>query len=154
MRGHWAVSVIASILITSLVTLNAYAMFLTPVEIIDSTGDGSSALDGALGVAIDSSGNVFVGGFFSDNAFKITSGGAITEIIDSTGDGSSALDIPLGVATDSSDNVFVAGLNSDNAFKIQLEPEEKKSCDALDKASEKGKGKKKGLERAKANNDC
>ena len=38
----------------------------------------------------------------------------------------------------------------------ELEPEEpeKKSCDALDKASEKGKGKKKGLERARANNNC
>jgi len=34
------------------------------------------------------------------------------------------------------------------------ELEGKKSCDALDKASENGKGKKKGLERAKANNNC
>ncbi len=34
-----------------------------------------------------------------------------------------------------------------------LEPQ-KKACDALDKASENGKGKKKGLERAKANNNC
>jgi len=35
------------------------------------------------------------------------------------------------------------------------EPEpKKKSCDALDKASENGKGKKKGLERAIANNNC
>ena len=35
------------------------------------------------------------------------------------------------------------------------EPEEKNNpCDALDKASENGKGKKKGLERAKANNNC
>ena len=38
--------------------------------------------------------------------------------------------------------------------KIILDDPKKKSCDALDKASENGKGKKKGLERAKANNDC
>ncbi|GFN40579.1 MAG: hypothetical protein YK1309IOTA_2010006 [Marine Group I thaumarchaeote] len=34
------------------------------------------------------------------------------------------------------------------------EPEKNNPCDALDKASEKGKGKKKGLDRAKANNNC
>jgi probable HAF family extracellular repeat protein len=34
------------------------------------------------------------------------------------------------------------------------EPEKNNPCDALEKASENGKGKKKGLERAKANNDC
>ena len=34
------------------------------------------------------------------------------------------------------------------------EPEKNNPCDALDKASENGKGKKKGLERAKANNNC
>jgi len=33
----------------------AYAMFLTPVEIIDSTGDGAgNALDGPSAIAIDS----------------------------------------------------------------------------------------------------
>jgi len=38
---------------------------------------------------------------------------------------------------------------------LHPEPEEKNNpCDALEKASENGKGKKKGLERAKANNDC
>ena len=39
----------------------AYAAFLTPVEIIDSTGDGAgNGLSFARGVATDSSGNVFV----------------------------------------------------------------------------------------------
>jgi len=32
--------------------------------------------------------------------------------------------------------------------------EEKKSCDALEKAQEKGQGKKKGLEKALTNNEC
>ncbi len=35
---------------------------------------------------MDSSGNVYVTGGYSHNAFKITPGGTITEIIDATGD--------------------------------------------------------------------
>jgi len=42
----------------------AYATFLTPVEIIDSTGDGTNTLDTPSDVATDSSGNVFVTGPF------------------------------------------------------------------------------------------
>ena len=97
-------------------------MFLTPVEIIDSTGDGlGNTLGNPFDVATDSSGNVFVTGGFSDNAFKITPAGTITEIIDSTGDGAgNTFNQPFGVATDSSGNVFVAGASSHNAFKIEL----------------------------------
>jgi len=41
-------------------------------EIIDATGDGTgNTLDETWGVAVDSSGNVYVGGRGSDNAFKI-----------------------------------------------------------------------------------
>ena len=122
-------------------------------EIIDAAGDGAgNILDLPQDITTDSSGNVYVAGFSSSNAFKITPGGTITEIIDSTGDGAgNPLSLVFGIETDSSGNVFVSGLGSDNAFKI--EPE-KKSCDALDKASEKGKGMKKGLEKAKANNKC
>jgi len=156
MKGLWSVSVIASILILGTLGLSSipgYASFLTPVEIIDATGDGGgNTLDAPFDIATDSSGNVFVTGFDTDNAFKITPGGTITEIIDATGDGGgNVLDGGFGVATDSSGNVFVVGDLSENAFKI--EPE-KKSCDVLDKASEKGQGQKKGLERSKSNNNC
>ncbi len=41
-------------------------------EIIDATGDGAgNPLDAPAGVAVDGSGNVYVTGYFSDNAFKI-----------------------------------------------------------------------------------
>jgi len=121
MKGKWAVPVIASILILGTLGLSSipvYASFLTPVEIIDATGDGSNALDSPFHVATDSSGNVFVVGGDSDNVFKITPSGTITEIIDSTGDGSNALGTPLDVATDSSGNVFVTGSNTNNVFQI------------------------------------
>jgi hypothetical protein len=36
---------------------------------------------------VDGSGNVYVAGAVSDNAFKITPGGVITQIIDTSGDG-------------------------------------------------------------------
>ena len=36
---------------------------------------------------MDAAGNVYVAGFFTDNAFKITPNGAITQIIDDTGAG-------------------------------------------------------------------
>jgi len=48
----------------------------TITEIIDSTGDGGgNGLDTANDLAVDASGNVYVVGLFSDNAFKITLGG-------------------------------------------------------------------------------
>jgi uncharacterized protein YjiK len=102
----------------------------TITEIIDSTGHdgGVNTLDGAFGVAVDSSGNVYVTGLLSHNAFKIATPGTcgtsgtpctITEIIDATGDGGEkTLDRPDGVAVDSSGNVYVPGAYSDNAFKI------------------------------------
>jgi len=96
----------------------AYAMFLTPVEIIDITGDGVNTLDGPFSIATDSSGNVFVAGQNSDNVFKITPTGTITEIIDITGDGVNAFNFPIGITTDLSDNVFVSARFSDNIFKI------------------------------------
>ncbi len=40
-------------------------------------------------------------------------------------------------------------------FEGTSEPEDKNNpCDALDKASDKGNGKKKGLDQAKSNNNC
>ena len=92
----------------------------TITEIIDTTGDGAgNPLDGALGIALDGSGNVYVACFNSDNAFKITPGGIITEIIDATGDGAgNTLDGAYAIAVDGSNNVYVTGQFSDNAFKI------------------------------------
>jgi hypothetical protein len=102
----------------------------TITEIIDSTGEvGVNTLDWAQGVAADISGNVYVTGHLSDNAFKIDTPGTcstsgtpctITEIIDSTGDGGvNTLTGPASIAVDISGNVYVTGHLSDNAFKIE-----------------------------------
>jgi hypothetical protein len=68
---------------------------------------------------VDSSGNLYVAGFLSNNVFKITPGGSITEIIDGTGDGAGkALEGSFHVAVDLSNNVYVTGALSNNVFQI------------------------------------
>ncbi len=92
---------------------------VTITEIIDGTGDGGgNVLDGSWGVAVDDSGNVYVSGKKSNNAFKITPGGVITEIIDDTGGAGEPLDGPGPIAVDGSGNVYVSAELSNNAFRI------------------------------------
>ena len=114
------VSKYLAVLVFFLCLQSGFAVGQTITEIIDATGDGAGkTLSGARGLAVDSSGNVYVAAHNSDNAFKITPGGVITEIINSTGDGAgNSLDGPTGVAVDAIGNVYVTGLNSNNAFKI------------------------------------
>ena len=86
-------------------------------EVVDAAATGGT-LDRPSGVAVDQAGNVYVVGFASDNAFKITPGGAVSEVIDASGDGAAILDGPRGIGVDGSGNVYVIGQISDNAFKI------------------------------------
>ena len=95
----------------------------TITEIIDSTGDGAgNGLNGPIGIAVDTAGNVYVPGLHTNNAFKITPpyGAAnATEIIDATGDGAGNVLIgPAGIAVDAAGNAYLTGQFSHNAFKI------------------------------------
>ncbi len=116
----------------------------TITQIIDVTGDGTGDPEGALlepwSVAVDSSGNVFVAGFASNNVFKIATPGScstsgtpctITEIINATGDGVDAMTGPFAVATDSSGNVFVAAWVDD--INDPPPPPEEEGLDHRDK---------------------
>jgi hypothetical protein len=93
-------------------------------QIIDASGDGAgNPLDAPFGIAVDLSGNVYVSGTDSDNAFQITPGVTITEIIDASGDGAgNPLLGAVDIGVDSSGNVYVTGFSSDNAFQITVAP--------------------------------
>jgi hypothetical protein len=92
----------------------------TITQIMDATGDGvGHTLTNPLGVAVDGSGNIYVTGYFSHNAFKITPAGVVTQIIEAAGDGlGHGLSGPTGIAVDNSGNVYVSGRFSNNVFKI------------------------------------
>jgi hypothetical protein len=58
--------------------LAAGAAAQTATKIIDSTGDGNgNTLGGAFDVAVDASGNVYVTGHYTNNAFKIAALSAV-----------------------------------------------------------------------------
>ena len=103
--------------ITLLMAVSAHAQI---IQVLDSSGSGAATgFDFPQDIAVDAVGNAYVGGYFSDNVFKIEPDGDISEIIDDTGDGAGN---PLGtvddVAVDGAGNLFVAGESSDNVFKI------------------------------------
>lgn len=95
---------------------------------------GGSRADGATGISVDSSGNVFLTGFTSSSDFPTTSGvvqvtrkgqsDVFVSKLNSTGSallystflGGSKDDIPTGIATDSTGNVFIAGVTFSSDF--------------------------------------
>ncbi len=104
-------------------------------SITNATYLGGNSFDRALGIALDSSGNVFVTGETGSNPFPNTAGSVfpspsgngdafvaklnngLTTILQSTYlGGSNSLDIGQAIAIDSSDNVFVTGITGATNF--------------------------------------
>jgi len=102
--------------------------YLTNTTILDGSGAGlGQELDGPRALDVDASGNVYVAGNRSNNAFRVDlmpdgTVAGVTEIIDSTGDGSASLTATNGIAVSATGKVYVAGFGSfgdlDNAFEI------------------------------------
>ncbi len=91
--------------------------------IIDEMGDGAgNGLSWPTGLAVGPSGNVYVSGHNTHNAFEITPDGVITEIVDANGAGQDGpLEFPQGVAVNG-EKVYVVGEFSDNVLGIVREP--------------------------------
>lgn len=76
--------------------------------IIDSTGDGAgNPLANAMALAPDASGNVFVAGGGSNNAFRVEPGGTITVILH---DGMGPIFLTTGIAARDDGTAFVSSL--------------------------------------------
>ena len=91
----------------------------TVTRLIDSTGDGVHPFDCGVGVDVDSSDNVYVVAFLSDNVFKVTPTGEITQILDSSGAGSpNSMSGPIGVAVSNAGDVYVSAFFSNTVHKI------------------------------------
>jgi titin len=86
----------------------------------------SSKLNGPSGVAVDSSGNVYIANTDNHTVLKVTSGGALS-VFAGTGTAgtptagpatSSKLNGPSGIAVDSSGNVFIADKGNNRVLKV------------------------------------
>lgn len=93
--------------------------------VLGPDGDGMGIeLNLPKGVAVDSSGNVFVAsgdgiGQFFGQVFRVRPDGSVDVVIDSSGDGQgNLLSGPLGLAVDAQDNLFVGGSRSANLFRV------------------------------------
>ncbi len=119
--SHRGVSVRSAVIVGLMVFIVPAVASQTVTQIIDADGDGDPLhpLDYPAGIAVDSAGTVCVGGRDSNNAFRVTAGGAIEQIIDSTGDGGFyGLSATRWVAVDASGNCYLTGGSSNSAFKI------------------------------------
>jgi sugar lactone lactonase YvrE len=87
---------------------------------------GSAAFSNPAGVAVDSSGNIYVADSGNSTIRKITAGGSVSTLAgqagvagSSDGTGSAAhFNAPRGIAVDSSGNVYVADTENDTVRKI------------------------------------
>ncbi len=83
---------------------------------MDATGPAASFMS-VNGIAVDTSGNVYVADLGNDTIREISSGGVVSTFAGVTGD-TTQLDLPYGVAIDGSGNVYVTDLGDDTVKLI------------------------------------
>jgi hypothetical protein len=83
-----------------------------------SYGSGNGQLSSPRGIAVDSSGNVYVADFNNDRIQKFTSTGAYLSKWGTPGSGDGQFITPIGVAVDVDDNVYVADFGNNRVQKF------------------------------------
>jgi DNA-binding beta-propeller fold protein YncE len=83
-----------------------------------SQGSGPGQFYNPWGVAVDSSGNVYVADYGNDRVEKFTSSGTFVTQWGSVGSGPGQFVVPVGVAVDSSGNVYVADTGNNRVQKF------------------------------------
>ncbi len=154
------------------------------IRVDPDSGDQTLISSGGLfvgtpGVTIDANGDIIVSGGTGGGIIRVdpTGDGAVPGSAQTEVSSKGLFIDPFGVDIEANGNIIVVETTTFGGSIIRVDPDsgdqEKVSendlfdvplrviivpttaaCDALDKASEKGQGQKKGLERAKSNNNC
>ena len=91
---------------------SAYEVCTSSCQAGIGSGQGDGQLFGPLGIATDSSDNVYVADYYNDRIEKFSSGGAFLTKWGSSGSGAAQFFGPANLATDSSNNVYVTDFNN------------------------------------------
>jgi len=83
-----------------------------------SAGGGQFAVPGPAGVAINSSGNIYVADPGNNRIQKFSSTGTFVSAIGSSGSGDGQFSNPVGIAIDSADNLYVADSSNNRIQKF------------------------------------
>jgi serine/threonine protein kinase, bacterial len=102
-------------------SFTATAAFAAPGDVTTLAGSGTAggvdgpgttaAFNHPSGVAVDSSGNVFVAGYWGNNIRKVTPSGVVSTF-------ATGFNEPFGIAIDSSNNLYVADRNNLRIAKV------------------------------------
>ena len=94
------------------------AFFYSVIKKWGSSGKGNGQFSTPYGVAVDSSGNVYVADYDNDRVQKFSSDGSFITKWGSSGKGNGQFSTPRGVAVDSSGNVYVTDYDNDRVQKF------------------------------------
>ena len=107
--------------VTSATTLSSAP---TPPEFVlgwGSSGSGDGQFDGASGIAVDGSGNVYVTDWLNHRVQKFDGEGTFLTKWGTQGSGDGQFEQPQGIAVDGSGNVYVADTENDRVQKFDGE---------------------------------
>jgi DNA-binding beta-propeller fold protein YncE len=117
-RGATLLLVLAAMLATGLLWTNTVSADVDFLTQWGSAGAANGQFNGPFGVAVDSSGNVYVTDSGNSRIQKFNSSGTFIIQWGTHGSGNGQFDSPIGIAVDISGNVYVADVNNNRIQKF------------------------------------